>query len=80
MKSDSDDKCTFIICCDLNANANDYVADHMCALPDDYEPDLPMCRSSHCYDESGITKATHYEKTPIQIYRKFQLQKLKIFR
>ena len=24
MKSDSDDKCTFIICCDLNANANCY--------------------------------------------------------
>ena len=47
MKSDSDDKCTFIICCDLNANANDYVADeaarHMCALPDDYGPDLPIC-------------------------------------
>ena len=24
--------------------------------------------------------ATHYENTPIQIYRKFHLQKLKIFR
>ena len=25
-------------------------------------------------------KATHYENTPIQIYRKFYLQKLKVFR
>ena len=28
----------------------------------------------------GFRHASHYENTPIQIYRKFHLQKLKIFR
>lgn len=53
LKSDSDEQCSFIICGDFNARSgtsNDYVADdaarHVHALPEDYETDFPIARSS----------------------------------
>ena len=34
----------------------------------------------HCYATALDKARIHYENTPIQIYRKFHLQKLKFFR
>ena len=52
---------------------------------------LMKCKVQNCKDALGLFEnistsfvteiaANHYENTPIQIYRKFHLQKLKIFR
>ena len=76
LKSDSDDHCTFTICGYLNARAgkaNDYVADdaarHMRALPDDYEPDLPICRSSEdtVLNENGFLLINFCRQTGLRI-------------
>ena len=37
---------------------------------------LAVCSGCECFSSLPL----HYENTPIQIYRKFHLQKLKIFR
>ena len=38
-------------------------------------------KTDNNYNHDNVCLRTeHYENTPIQIYRKFQLQKLKIFR
>ena len=43
-----------------------------------------MCVNVHCITKTAmqlyLSSEKHYENTPIQVYRKFHLQKLKIFR
>ena len=41
---------------------------------------LPFEYSQIAYHNGAAILSVHYENTPIQIYRKFHLQKLKIFR